>query len=90
MKPYATKPQTIGAMQYDGTNYEAIRNWAGSAVNYVEPEDRTDDPEIEMELLSSAHSNWVGIRKTDWIVLKQGKWMRVNDETFQENYEEIK
>lgn len=91
MAIYTTKMHTVDAMQYDGTNYKEIEHWIGSGnVNFIEPEDRDDDPDAEMELLSSAHSNWVPIHKGDWIVINNGKFMRVNDQTFRENYEEEK
>jgi hypothetical protein len=89
---YITIPQTVEAMQYNGKNAEEIFSWSeGLHVNIIAPEDRGDDPECDLELLSSAHSNWIPIYVTDWIVRKDGtQYMRVNDKTFKANYQEKK
>lgn len=90
MGTYLSKVVEVEAVQYTGDNYQEMKEFAGDNISEIDAQDRGDDPDCDLELLSSAHSNWIHIYKDDWVMRRDGNYSRVNNDTFQQNYEEKK
>ncbi|MFH8804096.1 hypothetical protein ACH4F6_31660 [Streptomyces sp. NPDC017936] len=83
---YRRTPAEIEAVQWTGTNADALRAFAGSDFDTIDPEDRIEDPDQDAQLLVEA-SHWVGIKPTDWVVKYEGYFVAKADATFRAVWE---
>lgn len=89
-KRYKTKPAEIEAVFFDGTNYEEITDWTGGKFNKLDPDDKTDDPELDAEVFDYLHSTWVGVYAGQFIVKgTKGEFYPCDAEVFHNKYEEV-
>lgn len=87
---YMPRQSPVTAIRYDGTNAAAIAVWVGGGdFHEVDPEDRTDDPDMTASLLDYRHSTWVGVKVGTWIVRDStGSFEAMDDATFTAAYYE--
>ena len=83
---YRRRPAEIEAIQWTGGNADALRAFAGSDFDTIDPEDRIEDPDQDAQLLVEA-SHWVGIKPTDWVLKFEGYFVAKRDETFRDVWE---
>lgn len=83
---YHRTPADIEAVQWTGTNTGALRAFAGSDFDTIDPEDRIEDPDQDAQLLVEA-SHWVGIKPGDWVVKYEGYFVAKADATFRAVWE---
>lgn len=86
---FRKRPVVIDAVQFNGTNYEAVQALTGrSQFAMVDPEDRGDDPSIVAEVFDTLHSTWVGVHVDDWIIRGiQGEHYPCKPDVFEETYD---
>lgn len=87
---YKSKPVEIEAVRFTG-DVKAVQGFAGRQnFDSVDPEDRTDDPEIIAEVYDKLHSTWVGVKLGQWIIKgTKGEFYPCDDEVFREKYERV-
>ena len=83
---YRRTPAEIEAVQWTGTNADALRAFCGPDFDTIAPEDRIEDPDQDAQVLVEA-SHWVGIGPTDWVVKFEGYFVAKADATFRTVWE---
>lgn len=87
---YRKKPVTITAVQWTGDNAAEISEWTIGRFHEVDPEDRTEDPEITAAVLDVLHSTWIGVKTGQWVLRGvQGEFYPCDDEVFAATYEPV-
>lgn len=82
------RPTEIEAIQFDGTNHDAIAAFTGGRFWPVDPQDRGDDPEIVAQVYDVLHSTWVGVKVGDWVAKgMRGEFYPIDDAVLAETYE---
>ena len=84
---FATRPVEIEAYQYDGTNAMELQGWSDGKVRFIEPEDRDDDPDCDLEVWDDLHNTWILVYKNQWIILgTKGEYYPCDPEVFEQKY----
>ncbi|MFE2311631.1 hypothetical protein ACFXC8_00270 [Streptomyces sp. NPDC059441] len=83
---YRQRPNEVDAIQWTGDNADALRAFAGQRFFTIDPEDRTEDPDCDAQLLAEA-SHWVGIRPGDWVLRFEGYFIAKADVPFRAVWE---
>lgn len=87
---FRTRPFQMTAVQFNGRNFEELLDFTEGKFYAVEPEDRTDDPEITAEVFDVLHSTWVGVKDYQWIIKgSKGEFYPCDPEVFETKYEAI-
>lgn len=87
---YRTKPFTIEAVRFDGTNHGEIMQFTNNLFDKVHVDDRVDDPEITAQVFDVLHSTWVGVKDGQWIIKgNKGEFYPCDPEIFELKYEAI-
>lgn len=100
---YRKKPVEVEAIQFDGTNWNEVREWCQQLEPEGNPErkdriwffpvddgDGYGDPEVTAEVFDKLHSIWVGVKTGDWILHGvRGEFYPCDDEAFQQTYEPV-
>ena len=91
MAKFRTKPFEIEAIQFTGDNEAEIQALTGTdKFNLVDPEDRTDDPDVVAQVLDILHSTWVGVKVNQWIIKgSKGEFYPCDPEVFEAKYEAV-
>lgn len=90
MQRYRKKPVTIHAVQWTGDDAAWITEWTGGRFHEVDPEDRTEDPDITAEVFEDLHSRWLGVKTGEWIIRGvQGELYPCDDAVFQATYDPV-
>lgn len=86
---YSTKPFQIQAVQFTGDNEAEVQELTGKEnFYYLEPEDRTDDPDLRGSVFDYLHSTWVGVKPGQWIIKgNKGEFYPCDPEIFEAKYE---
>lgn len=88
MAKFRTRSFVVEAMQFDGDNHVELDIFTGGRFNYIEPEDRTDDPDCNAEFFH--WHRWRLVYKGQWIVKGPGGELSlVDDMEFRTKYEPI-
>ncbi|MFD0053007.1 hypothetical protein ACFVHR_04685 [Streptomyces sp. NPDC127168] len=85
---YRRRPAEIEAVQWTGHNADALRAFAGSDFDTIDPEDRTDDPDQDAQLLVE-DSHWVGMAPGEWVLKFDGYFVTKSDATFRAVWESV-
>ncbi|MEU3613449.1 hypothetical protein ABZ725_14195 [Streptomyces sp. NPDC006872] len=83
---YRQRPNECEAIQWTGANADALRAFAGSNFDTIDPEDRIEDPDQDAQILVEA-SHWVGIKPTDWVLKFDGYFVAKSDVPFRAVWE---
>jgi hypothetical protein len=83
---YRQRPIEADAIQWTGSNADALRAFAGIDFDTIDPEDRIEDPDQDAQLLVEA-SHWVGIRPGDWVLKFEGYFVAKSDVPFRAVWE---
>ncbi|MFE5368136.1 hypothetical protein [Streptomyces mirabilis] len=83
---YRQRPNEVDAIQWTGSNADALRAFAGIDFDTIAPADRIDDPDCDAQLLVEA-SHWVGIRPGDWVLKFEGYFVAKDDAPFRAVWE---
>ena len=87
---FRKKPVTIQAIQWDGTNVEAVQAFAGAYFNDIDPADRAEDPARTAEVYDILHSTWVGVYDGQWIVRGvKGEFYPIAPDVLAETYDAV-
>lgn len=66
---FRKKPVTIEAIQWTGSNLDAVLDFTGPAYfGAVPPEDRDPDPDQTGEVYDKLHGTWVHVYDGQWII----------------------
>lgn len=85
---FRKRPVVISAIRWTGDNEAEVREFAGGLFGTVDPEDRSDDPDITAEVLDKLHSTWVGVKTGQWVVRGvRGELYPLDDEVRLETYD---
>jgi hypothetical protein len=58
----------IEAVQWTGSNADALRAFCGPDFDEIEPEDRTENPDASAAVRESKHGTWRGLEPGYWVV----------------------
>jgi hypothetical protein len=84
------KPIEVEAVQWTGDNEPELHGFTRQHFEAVDPEDRTDDPEITGAVRDVLHSTWVGVKTGQWIIRGvKGEFYPCDPEVLAESYEVI-
>lgn len=90
---YRKKPVEITAIQWTGDNEQDVIAFTGSGkFAALDPEDRTDDPELTAEVFAGdeLHNTWVGVYTGQWIIRgAQGELYPCAADVFAATYEPV-
>lgn len=95
---YRKKPVVIEAMQFDGTNQPAIRDWVGLRYDgdpferggFIPVEEQWPDPPTDVTALiwDKLHDTWVGVKDGHWVIKGvRGEFYPCAPAVFAETYE---
>ncbi|MFA7265116.1 MAG: hypothetical protein WC054_02290 [Candidatus Nanopelagicales bacterium] len=84
---FRKKPVEVEAMQWTGSNRNALFDFTGGLFGRVHPEDRTDDPDQTGEIFVGANSVWVGVEDGEWIIHDSGGFYPCKPDIFEATYE---
>lgn len=83
-------PIVVTAVEWTGDNADEVRAFAPGKFATVDPEDRTDDPDITAEILDDLHSTWVGVKSGQWIICGvKGEFYPCDDDVLHVIYERV-
>lgn len=84
---YRKRPVVIEAIQWTGSNADAVGAFAGARFNVLD-EPSPSDPDATAEVLDSLHSTWILVYTGDWIIRGvKGEFYPCRDNVFTETYE---
>lgn len=91
MPKFRKKPVVIEAEQYRGNHdVDRLALWTNGRFQYVDEEDRVDDPDIEAEVFDILHSTWVGVEAGQWIIRGvEGEFYPCDDDVFTATYDSV-
>lgn len=90
-KKYRSVPTVIEAVQYTGDNIKQLEDWSGNKVSFIEPEDRSDDPDCDLQVFDETHNTWILVYTGQWIIKgTKGEFYPCDAEVFAQKYEEVK
>ena len=65
---YRHRIPEIEAVQWTGTNADALRAFMGASFYEIDPEDRGDNPDATAAMRESKHNTWCELEPGDWVV----------------------
>lgn len=88
VRRFRKRPVVVSAIRWSGDNEAEVREFAGGLFGTVDPEDRSDDPDITAEVFDKLHSTWVGVKTSQWVVRGvKGELYPLDDEVRLETYD---
>ena len=92
---FRKKPVVIDAIQYDGDNYEEIKNFTDNKVKIEKSIGGSEDgggyPQLYVKLTIPTLEGVFHVRKGDWIIKGvRGEFYPCKPDIFQETYEEVR
>lgn len=91
VKKYRSVPTEVEAVQYTGDNIKQLEDWSGNKVQFIEPEDRSDDPDADLSVFDETHNTWILVYQGQWIIKgTKGEFYPCDNEVFEQKYEEVK
>ncbi|WP_328436951.1 hypothetical protein OHA71_06595 [Streptomyces sp. NBC_00444] len=75
------------AVQWTGSNADALRAFCGSDFDTIDPEDRSEDPDETAAVRSHSHGGWLGLKPGDWVVKHADHFSTASDEEFRAAWE---
>lgn len=96
---YRKRPVVIEAMQFTGSNYEAVRDWVGIRYEgdpferngFIPAGEQWPDPPSGVTALvwDKLHDTWVGVKNGQWVIKGvQGEFYPCDPDVFASTYEE--
>lgn len=84
------KPIVVEAVFFYSGNYDELDKFTQGNFRLVDPEDRSDDPEIVAEVWDKLHNTWVGV-KDEQVIIKgiQGEFYPCDADVFSATYERV-
>lgn len=90
VKTFRKKPVVISAVQWTGDNLEELYDFTHHQFDFVEEEDRLDDPDITAQVYDKLHSTWVGVYTGQWVIEGvKGEFYPCDEEVLAETYDEV-
>lgn len=90
IREYRKKPLTVQAIQWTGTNEDELVAFTGNRFMAVDPEDRTDDPDLTGAVFDILHSTWVGVKTGQWVIQGvRGEHYPIDEQVLAETYEPV-
>jgi hypothetical protein len=90
MTVYRQKVVDVEAIQWTGENELELIQFTNNQFEWLDPDDRTDDPDQDAAVFESLHSRWVGVYPTDWILKdSSGSLSKISNEKFEQTYEPL-
>lgn len=91
MPKFRKLPVVIEAVKWTGDNVEEVQTLTGFGYfQAVDPEDRTDDPDITAAVLDTLHSTWVGVKTGQWVIKGvKGEFYPIAPDVLAETYEAV-
>lgn len=87
---FRKRPVVVEAAQWAGDNEAELVAFAGWKFATVDPEDRTDDPDITAQVFDELHSTWVGVKTGQWVVRGiRGEFYPIDPGVLAETYERV-
>jgi hypothetical protein len=65
---YRHRTTEIEAVQWTGSNADALRAFCGPDFDEIDPEDRTENPDASAAVRESKHGTWRGLEPGYWVV----------------------
>lgn len=84
---YRHRTPEVEAVQWTGSNADALRAFAGADFDEIELDDRTEDPDETAAVREAAHGTWRGLKPGDWVVKLDGGLYEFAAADFAEQYE---
>lgn len=85
---YRKKPIVVSTIQWTGDNEAELIEFTGNKFQALEPETRTEDPEMTGSVFDDLHSTWVGVYTGQHIVRGvKGEFYPIAEEVLAETYE---
>ena len=90
VRQFRKKPITVTAVQWTGDNEAELIEFTGNLFQALDPEDRTDDPELTGSVFDDLHSTWVGVYTGQWIIKGvKGEFYPCDAAVLAETYDEV-
>ncbi|MFE5290358.1 hypothetical protein ACFRAQ_35865 [Nocardia sp. NPDC056611] len=58
----------VEAMQWTGSNADALREWTGGSFQVLDPEDAGENPDATGSLFIAANGVWATLELSEWIL----------------------
>lgn len=84
---YRSKSVEVDAIQWTGSNVDAMIAFAAYDFQTVDPQDRDDDPDMTASVLEGTHSTWVPLYDGTWVVRDEDGLHAVAEDDFAKTYE---
>lgn len=75
---YRRRTEEVEAVQWTGSNADALRAFAGADFEEIDPEDRTENPDASAAVRESKHGTWRGLEPGYWVV-------KIGEELYEES-----
>lgn len=90
IRSYRKKPLTVRAVQWTGDNEAELIAFTANRFMAVDPEDRTDDPDLTGAVFDVLHSTWVGVKTGQWVIEGvKGEFYPIDQGVLDETYEPV-
>lgn len=88
MTRWRKRPVTVEAVRWTGDNAAELAEFTGSRFGVIDPEDRTDAPELTGQVFDVLHSTWVGMSTGQWVLKGvRGEFYPCDDAVLAETYD---
>src|SRR6059036_1044109 len=84
---YRHRTAEVEAVQWTGSNADALRAFCGPDFDEIELDDRTEDPDESAAVREGKHGTWRGLRPGDWVAKMDGGLYEFAAADFAEHYE---
>lgn len=87
---YRKKPVIVPTVQWTGDNEAELIEFTSNKFQALDPEDRTEDPEMTGVVFDELHSTWVGVYTGQSIIKGvKGEFYPIAADVLTETYEPI-
>ena len=86
---FRKRPVEVSAIQWTGANLAEVQEFTGRGYfDAVDPQDRSDDPDMTAMIFDKLHSTWVHVYDGQWIIRGiQGEFYPITDDVLALTYE---
>jgi hypothetical protein len=84
---YRHRTPEVEAVQWTGSNADALRAFCGPDFDEIELDDRAEDPDETAAVREGRHGTWRGLKPGDWVVKLDGGLCEFAAADFAEQYE---
>lgn len=85
---FRKRPVEVEAIQWTGDNEAELDAFTCGQFQALDPEDRSDDPDMTGSVFDKLHSTWVGVYTGQWVIKGvKGEFYPIAPDVLAETYE---